>query len=216
MRTSTAGSGAGLPATKPVFIHISKNAGTSIIATAGDAITVAGHRIAESWVAENGRNALLFAVVRNPFDRVLSEYHFRLRRFEDGEVNQHLANLVKPFDAWVRSTFSDGELRTRAHFEATGVSFSELNMIDDCLIWFLPQTRWIGLSGGETLVDEILRYESLEDDWHRFSQEHGIDRRLVHRNQSRRDRDYRPYYTRQSWEIVRDYYREDFEAFGFE
>jgi hypothetical protein len=200
---------------KPVFVHISKNAGTSIGRAAGDAITEAGHRTAASWVAEHGRSAPIFAVVRNPFDRVLSEYCFRRRRYESGETNPHLASLEKSFDAWVRSTLRDGEFRSRAFFDANGVAYDRRNMVGDTLIWFLPQTRWICGDGGESLVDEILRYETLEADWERFSQKFGIDGALAHHNRSRGDRDYRAFYSAASRELVREYYREDLEAFGY-
>lgn len=199
---------------KPVFIHISKNAGTSIIRSAGDTITSAGHQTADRWIARHGREQPLFAVIRNPFDRVLSEYSYRRGRYEGGEANPHLANLDRPFDAWVRSTFRDGEYRTRSFFDDSGVSFNEFNMVDDCLIWFQPQTRWIG-DGGVRLVDELLRFEHLDDDWRAFCLRHGIDRRLGHANFSQRDRDYRAYYTDESREIVWEYYRVDFEAFGY-
>ena len=63
-----------LTAMKPVFIHVSKNGGTSIVESAGDQIVNAGHRTASSWLAEHGDDALLFAVVRHPYERVASEY----------------------------------------------------------------------------------------------------------------------------------------------
>ncbi|MBT4523076.1 MAG: hypothetical protein HOC23_23990 [Halieaceae bacterium] len=201
--------------TKPVFIHISKNAGYSILAAAGDKIISAGHRIAESWIAEHGRSAPTFAVIRNPFDRVLSEYCFRLHRFEGGETNAHLTNLDKPFDHWVRSTFRDGEFRTRSFFEATEIPYGARNMVGDCLIWFIPQTRWIGIGATEILVDELLRYDHLEHDWLQFSNSYGIEGHLEHRNCSRRERDYRPHYSSESLKIVRNYYAEDFDAFDF-
>ena len=183
---------------KPVFVHISKNAGTSIKSAAGASIRVAGHRTAASWVAEYGRSAPLFAVHRNPFDRVVSEYFYRRRRFLGGENNPHLSNLGKPFDEWVVSTFRDGEYRTKAFFEAHRIPYRSFNMIGDCLIWFLPQTSWIGGEDGEILVDETLCYESLRDDWSSFSRKYGIHKTLGHHNASDRERDYRDYYSPRS------------------
>ena len=200
---------------KPVFIHISKNAGTSICNTAGLSITVAGHRTAKSWVAENGKNAPLFAVVRNPFDRVVSEYFYRRNRFIHGEKNPHLSNLGKPFEEWVIATYRDGEYSSRHFFEAHGVPFHSFNMIGDCLLWFLPQVRWIADEKENMLVDEILRYESLEDDWRRFSNKFGINRVLAQHNVSQRGRDFRVYYSQQSYEVVNAYFKKDFQAFGY-
>ncbi len=200
---------------KPVFVHISKNAGTSITNTAGALISSAGHRTAENWVAENGSSAPLFAVVRNPFDRVVSEYLYRRNRFLGGEKNPHLSNLGKSFDEWVVSTYRDGEYRSRRFLEAHEVPYNGFNMINDCLIWFLPQTLWITDKDGKVLADDILRYETLVDDWDRFSKKFGINRVLAQHNVSKRRRDYRPYYSPGSRQIVQEYFRVDFEAFDY-
>jgi len=201
---------------KPVFVHISKSAGTSIRNTAGSSIRVAGHRTAASWVAEHGRAAPLFTVHRNPFDRVVSEYFYRRRRFLGGENSPHLSNLGKTFEEWVVSTFRDGEYRTMTFFKASGVPYNSYNMIGDCLIWSLPQTRWISSEDGEILVDEFLRYENLEDDWNRFAMKYEIGARLAHHNASRRERNYRSYYSPRTRELVQEYFRADLETFGYE
>ncbi len=201
---------------KPVFIHISKNAGTSIIKSARRAIVVAGHRTAASWVAENGHDAPIFAVVRNPFDRVVSEYFFRKRRFSAGEDNPHLANLYRPFDDWVTATFRDGEFRTSAFFARTGVRFNANNMVGDTLIWFLPQTQWIGGADGEVLVDDILRYEHLGSDWTRFSGKHRIRRGLGHRNPSPREKGYQHYYSSRTRTIIEEYFRADLDLLDYQ
>ncbi|GJL82579.1 MAG: hypothetical protein DHS20C01_22130 [marine bacterium B5-7] len=204
-----------MPSLKPVFVHISKNAGTSIRRTAGSAIKVAGHRTAASWVSQHGRSDPLFAVVRNPFDRVVSEYFYRHSRYLAGEKNPHLANLDKSFDEWVMSTYRDGEYRTLSFFKEHGVPYNAVNMIDDCLIWFLPQTLWLTGENGELLVDETLRYETLDDDWESFARKHGINEQLVRHNYSSRKRDYNTYYSKESRVVVREYFKSDFDAFDY-
>ena len=107
---------------RPVFIHISKNAGTSIVSSAGDRIVNAGHRTAASWVAEHGSEAPLFSAVRHPYDRVLSEYHYRRRRWEGGENNPHLTNLSLPFDEWVIATYEGDMVSSRTAVRATSTA----------------------------------------------------------------------------------------------
>jgi hypothetical protein len=115
----------------------------------------------------------------------------------------------------VISTCHAGKYNNRLFFETRGVPFNGFNMIGDCLIWFLPQTLWITDENEDILVDEMLRYETLEDDWRRFSKKFGIDSALVQHNVSKRRRDYRSYYSSRSREVVYEYFREDFEAFDY-
>ncbi len=200
---------------KPVFIHISKNAGTSIVKSARKAIVVAGHRTAADWVSENGHDTSLFAIIRNPFDRVVSEYFYRKRRFDAGEKNAHLANLHNSFEEWVVATFHDGEFRTAEFFEQTGVFYNPKNMIGDTLIWFLPQIQWVGGLKGGILVDTLLRYEYLDRDWECFSKQYQIHRCLRYHNRSRRNKGYKQYYSAETRKIIEDYFQEDLETFNY-
>lgn len=204
-----------MPTAKPVFIHVSKNAGTSISAAGGDAIVNAGHRTAASWVAEHGAAVVLFAVVRNPFDRVVSEYHFRRRRFESGEANPHLANLHLPFSRWVIDTYRDGHYRTRAFFNESGIPFNERNMVGDTLLWFLPQVGWLERPDGTLLTTDLLRFENLTADWHAFAARHCIASRLDHSNSSPRDAGYRAYYDDETRTVIEEYFSRDLATFGY-
>lgn len=200
---------------RPVFIHISKNAGSSISASAGDAIVNAGHRTAASWVAEHGAAPTLFAVVRNPFDRVVSEYCFRRRRFENGEANPHLANLCLPFGQWAIDTYRHGHYRTRAFFERMGVPYNECSMVGDTLLWFLPQVTWLGAPDGTLLTTDLLRFERLATDWNEFAARHSIGARLDHRNASPRNASYRAYYDDETRGVIESYFSQDLATFGY-
>lgn len=200
---------------KPVFIHVSKNAGNSIIQSAGTQIINAGHRTAVSWLAEHGSKNPLFAVIRNPYDRVVSEYFYRKQRFEHGENNAHLANLNKSFDEWVLATFGEGELCTRDYFDSHGITYNRQNMIGDTLIWFISQTSWLGLENNELLVEHVLRFENLEFDWAVFRKNYGLVGDIKHHNASPRNRDYRDYYSDKTREKISAYYADDFDVFGY-
>jgi len=200
----------------PVFIHINKTAGTSIVESAGSHIVHAGHRSARDWVAEQGRGGSLFSVVRHPYERVRSEYTYRRRRWKDGESHPHFANLRLPFDQWVHQTFVGDAFRTRGFFERTGVEFTEANMVDDVLIWFHSQSSWLCDRDGQVLVDEVLHVERLTDEWPAFCRRHGFDAPLAHANASPPSGRVTERFTDEVRAIIADYYAEDFERFGYE
>lgn len=201
---------------RPVFIHINKTAGTSVVASAASSIIDAGHRTAASWVAEHGRGASLFSVIRHPYDRMLSEYNYRRRRWAAGENNPHLANLELPVDDWVIATLDGGEYRTRAFFERTGVPFNAGNMVGDSLIWFIPQVSWLGDGGGALLVDDIVRFERLDDDWSALCARYGLKNRLVHVNASPRQPGVSDRLAARTRDVIYEHQRGDFDVFGYE
>ena len=202
-------------AMKPVFIHVSKNGGTSVVRSAGAHIVSAGHRTAASWITEHGRSGPLFAVVRDPYDRVVSEYAYRRRRLHSGERNAHLPSAEAPFDRWVMSTFLGGQFRTQEFFDRTGTPHESANMVDGNLIWFVPQTKWLCDDNKQLLVDKVLRFEKLDEDWAQFSHAHGFECPLVHANASPRSAELRAELDPRVKGIIYHHYRDDFEVFGY-
>lgn len=201
---------------KPVFIHVSKAAGTSIVSSAGDSIVNAGHRTAASWVTEHGRADSLFAVVRHPLDRVISEYFFRRCRWRSGELNPHLFNLDLSFDDWVMATYAGETYRTRSFFERTGIEFVEHSMVNDVYLWFLPQVGWLCGEDGELLIHDVLRFETLAADWSRFSAKQGLSGELVHANAAARDPGIASSIAPRTHDVINEYFADDFERFGYE
>jgi len=201
---------------RPVFIHVSKNAGTSIVSSAGDRIVNAGHRTAANWVAEYGFEAPLFGVVRHPYHRVLSEYRYRRRRWESGEKNPHLTNLGLRFEEWAIATFENNEYRTRSFFERNNVAYNAQNLVDDVAIWFISQVDWLSNSHQQLLVDDLLRFEHLTDDWSTFSAKYGLNSNLVHVNSSPGQLADEEQLTSRIREMIYQYYRADFDRFGYD
>jgi len=173
------------------FIHVNKTAGSSIEAALGLPFShyTASMRVARLGIEEwNLRYSFTF--VRNPWDRLVSQYHHR----------KGLDRLRTDLDFrdWVRATLVQAD-RGVVHQPQM----------------FTEQLDWISGSSGEVLVDDIYRYESLHEDFARLCQRLGIQASLPHRKSSAH-RHYSQYYDAATEKIVRDAFGRDVEFFDYQ
>lgn len=203
---------------KPIFIHISKNAGSSIVHSAGAQIDNASHITAYRWISIHGEHPNLFAVIRNPFDRVVSEYFFRRKRYENHEKNPHLANLHLGFNDWLIDTFERGSFCTKEFFNGSGVPYNSANMVNGRLIWFITQCEWLNEpTQNQPLVKHLLRFENLDLDWRNFSSKYpNLPRTLQVVNRSRDNNDYRKHYTNTSKRIIERLFEDDLNKYNYD
>jgi hypothetical protein len=132
-----------------------------------------------------------FAFVRNPWDLLVSYYHFL--RDADGHPDhvshrRRHATRLPDFEAYIRYEIRRGKI---------------------------SQTRMVTDRRGRVLVDFLGRYESLRGDFAHACREIGINASLGRANASSRG-DYRDYYTDRLVALVRDGFAEDIERFGYE
>jgi hypothetical protein len=202
---------------KFLFIHIYKNAGTSVrraiypyVATkwrwrvhnylskigitalrpSGNPAGHEGHatarQVAESMGREKFRSYFSFAVVRNPWDWVVSLYTYMLK---DSTHKQHeLAEGFSGFDEYIR-------WRCREDYRY--------------------QNDWVCDEDGNLLVDFVARFEHLEEDFDEICRRIGVEAALPHSNPSSHA-PYTEYYTPETIELVRETYRPDIEFFGYD
>jgi hypothetical protein len=126
-----------------------------------------------------------FAFVRNPWDLLVSSYHY-LRRNE-AHHRHGLVMRLHRFEEYV-----DYELRRNRVLQKPFVT-------DD---------------NGELIVDFVGRFESLHEDFAFVAQTLGIPVRLGHFNKSEHS-DYRSYYNDRLIELVVEHFRDDIEMFGY-
>lgn len=188
---------------RAVFIHIPKCAGITVNRTlygcrGGAHMKLALYRRFLS--AREFETFFKFTFVRNPWDRVVSAYHFlgegglneRDRRDAERTVHAH-----PTFEAFVEEFLGAGRAREVLHFR--------------------PQHLWLTLPGRTgPQVDFIGRFERFEEDFTTICERLGVRRAPSHANPGRsRPASYREAYTDRTAEIVGEAYARDIELFGY-
>jgi hypothetical protein len=177
-----------------LFVHINKTGGSSI----EEALDLRSrHRTALQIIGEVGlqtwRDCFTFTVVRNPWDKVVSHYAYRVQTNQTG-----LRDSPVPFGEWVREAYGNRNPR-----------FYDKPMM------FMPQLDWITDTEGGILVNFVARFESLQGDFERVCARIGrAPRMLPHRKSSQRGA-YPEYYDEETRQIVARWFRRDIEAFDY-
>ncbi len=178
---------------KFVFIHINKTAGTSI-----------KHSLKLPWehqtALEKRRNLgpvewekrFSFSIVRNPWDRVVSHYHYRFEAQQGGLTADEIN-----FNDWVRQTYGK---RNPKFFNRPK--------------FFMPQLDWISDEDGEVMVNAIYRFENLEEDFKLICRKIDLKASLSHLRSSRRG-PYRDYYKDDTRALIESWFKCDIRHFGY-
>jgi hypothetical protein len=131
-----------------------------------------------------------FSFVRNPFDRVVSEYFYRQDQQPEMDFKSFLFSVVLP----ERQGYFERHIFSDHYFDQ---------------IQFLTDER------GHTLVDFVGRFENLEKDFNKICRMIGQDLKLPHMGKTIR-RSYRDYYDHESIDLVSQVYQRDLRAFHYQ
>lgn len=210
-----------------VFIHIPKCGGESITDVLvrpanGGALLVSKHagyrRLAPVMGEEMGRFTV-FAVVRNPFDQVVSFYeHLRkpawMSRAEiEAQYPGSNGRLSPPWASALACSVEFPEF-VREVYGARPAGAERPNEW-----WFRDQCSWLTGDDGSLAVHRLLRFESLAGDFARLSEELGLVGALPHLNASRREpgRDgYRSRFDAPTRDLIASRFRASLDRFGYE
>ncbi len=188
-----------------IFIHIPKAAGTSIERVVFESDGwLSGHVSANDYVRYDRakfEGYFSFAFVRNPFDRMVSAFHY----LKAGGGNEKDSK-------WARDNLSDYE-----SFEEFILALRDEDTRERILKWvhFVPQYKFVCDESKNVLVNFIGRVENIERDFLFIKKQLGFERDLIHTNTSRHN-DFSHYYNSESYSIVAEIYRDDFILFDYD
>ncbi len=140
-----------------------------------------------------------FTFVRNPYDRLVSCYEDKImsdRKKEDLLIKNELYKKM-PFKEFVKAIYSISDIRADQHIKS--------------------QYFFVADRKGNLLVDFIGKFENLQDDYKKICKKLGIKKpkKLPTKNKSKRKKDYREYYDKETKRLVYERYKKDFEMFGY-
>ena len=178
-----------------IFIHINKTAGSSIAKAIG--LPHKKHATAKRIIKIVGKKcweeSYKFAFVRNPWDRVVSHYQFRIK----GNQTNLRDNPIS-FTQWVKVTYGDN--KNSFYYDKPGM--------------FRPQNEWLLNEKDEIDIDMIGRFENLDADFAIIADKIGCDPTLPHINKTKKV-DYREFYDGETRDVVAKWFQKDIELFGY-
>ncbi|MEH6580563.1 MAG: sulfotransferase family 2 domain-containing protein [Halioglobus sp.] len=176
-----------------VFIHINKTGGSSIEKALGAGLD---HSTALEKYQQLGarawRDKFVFTIVRNPWDKVVSHYHYRVKTNQTG-----LGDNALPFRDWL----------LRCYVERDPRYYDQPRM-------FMPQRDWLTDEHGELLVDYVGKFENLQQDFATICARLSVTAELGHAKPSDRA-SYRDYYDAETELLIAEHFAVDLEAFAY-
>ena len=137
----------------------------------------------------NFDNYIPFAVIRDPFDRIISQYNYISNKESQkyGNINLFIIDSLKKKNRFAQ----------------------------DCHL--IPQTEYIYDFYGNKLTN-IIKFENLENDLNNFTQKHNIniefDKKNNHKNIKKRNSSIDDLWY-ETLVLIENYYYKDFEEFGY-
>ena len=150
-----------------VFIHINKTGGTSVISITGKAFRK--HLTVKDVIKQIGlkkwNQVYKFTVVRNPWAKVVSQYKFRTKTNKSNMNENPLS-----FNDWIIKVFVE---KDNFYFGRKPLLYEQ-------------QVEWLKNREGEIDVDEIIRFENLNEEFKKVANEIGIEAELPHLNSTKK------------------------------
>ncbi|MGK0440279.1 MAG: hypothetical protein ACJA0N_000064 [Pseudohongiellaceae bacterium] len=177
-----------------IFVHINKTGGSSIERALGLELE---HKTAREYIADLGEGVWekqhTFSVVRNPWDKVVSHYHWRVKTNQTA-----LAESPIDFCEWVKRAFGNNE---PGYYDKPKM--------------FMPSEQWLINNKGEIAVNTIMRFENLINDFDALCRQLGVVATLPHLKKTERTH-YQQYYNDEACSIIALWFKNDIEQFNYQ
>ena len=175
------------------FININRSGGTIFAKTLG---LHNEHATAKEFIANYGRDewdeGYKFAFVRNPWDRAVALYKFRMNATRnEGETKK------VDFKDWVRLVYEE----------------QQPDYYDNPKI-FMPQVDWLKNDKDIIDTDYVARFENMDEEYAKLATLFGFDNEPPELRVEARG-DYRSFYDSDTVERIASWYREDVESFDY-
>lgn len=181
------------------FIHINKNGGSTIEKVLGfqDQLHMPYRVLEDNLGVFEAQQLKTSVMIRNPYDRVVSQYQYR---FDQNQMGYSSKNLT--FSDFVRMAYKE----------------KSENVINYPLM-FAPQIKWIeDYRGNINHIGCLVYFENFESSVRKIADFHGVktrDFQLPRKRSSSRKKPWQEYYDEETKSIILDHFRRDFETFDY-
>jgi hypothetical protein len=192
---------------KIIFLHVPKNAGTSIFNLKRFEFSDFGHANYKQYIdryPNEWKNYLKIAIVRNPWDRFISSYEYARMLNSYYHSNDGKNSIYGPHP--------DHHTIKNLSFEDFVLKFFDKKIKLHHQCW-APQSDWLCDDSGKLIVDKIFKLEEISTN-QEFKEIFG---EIDSINKSKRTKTcYRDYYNdTQTKEIIEEVYKVDIKNFNY-
>jgi hypothetical protein len=161
------------------------------------------------------KNYKIFAIVRNPFDRIISEYGFWIKYYKLHKNDKYLYNFINELKE-IYNTFEANPQNLNNFIQKVLGNNKYEYELDGHLI---PMYKYVYVNKTE-LIAEILKYENLNIEFNKFIKNNNInlpkDSLLVTHSNTSGIQLTRKHLDDKSIKLIQEYYKKDFELFGYD
>jgi len=217
------------PSEKYIFIHIPKTAGRTVTAALlkckgqgfcsirdsdgidHEILTHSGALQMQGILGNDYKKFFRFSVVRNPWDRMVSLYHFKLQSAQQRLEGKRECKLGISLKYDYREVITMSTLGFKRWFLEEEC---DVNIYGESLTR-LPQLCWLTDESGQIIVDKVIRFEEFQKGFDEIKTRVTADFNVPRENPSVRA-PWQLYYDQETFECLQTRFAPDIESLGYQ